>query len=370
MAPQRSRRNFLGNLVRGEIPDEPVPAPGSESTRNTSSGVSQEHTKGGYHLRLTRPAMAGEFQVILNLGQYDHGVEAALEALDLLEPLENMMSFFRPQGDLGRINSLAAAVEVPVPEELWNLLVWCRRFYDETQGAFDITAAALWQVWGFARREGRLPSEAEIAQARQLCGWQHVRLDENNRTIRFLQPGVGLNLGSVGKGYALDRMAERLSSRGVQDFVLHGGLSSVLAKGQSWEIDPAAGQMMPGWPIGLADPLRRGRQLGQVRLYDQALGTSGTALQFFYHKGKRYGHIIDPRSGYPADHALSVTVFAPTAAEADALATAFFLLGPEKSTLYCESHPDVGAIFVVSPDRSRGSLVSVGRCPDLQTSTR
>ena len=368
MAPQRSRRNFLGNLVRGEIPDESPPSGStSASPEKASPGVSKDHPKGGYHLRLTRPAMAGEFQVILNLGQYDHGVEAALEALDLLDPLENMMSFFRPEGDLGRINALAATVEVPVSEELWNLLIWCRTLYDQTEGAFDITAAALWQTWGFARREGRLPSDAEITQARQLSGRHRVQLDEDRRTIRFLQPGVALNLGSVGKGYALDRMAERLSSKGVQDFVLHGGLSSVLARGQSWEIDSVAGQVVPGWPIGLADPLRRGRQLGQVRLCDQALGTSGTALQFFYHKGKRYGHIIDPRNGYPADHALSVTVFAPTAAEADALATAFFLLGPEKSALYCEKHQKVGAIFVLSQDRSHTSLISVGRCPDLQT---
>jgi thiamine biosynthesis lipoprotein len=100
-------------------------------------------------------------------------------------------------------------------------------------------------------------------------------------------------------------------------------------------------------------------------LHNQALGTSGTALQFFYHRGKRYGHIIDPRTGYPVDHVLSVTVFAPTAAQADALATAFFILGPEKSTVFCENHPEVGAFFVLSQDRLRISVHTVGQCPAL-----
>ena len=370
MVPQRSRRNFLGDLVRGKIPDE---SPSVDSSSRSAIGAdrfaAKDRPKGGYHLRLTRPAMASEFQVILNLGQYEHGTEVALEALDLLEPLENMMSFFRPQGDLGRINALAATVEVPVPDELWQLLLWCRDMYEQTEGAFDITAAALWQTWGFARREGKVPSDQEIADARQLCGWQHTQLDEANHTIRFLQPGVALNLGSVGKGYALDRLAAHLSARGIEDFVLHGGLSSVIARGQSWEVDDTSGQVMSGWPIGLAHPLKKGQQVGRLRLHNQALGTSGTALQFFYHRGKRYGHIIDPRTGYPVDHVLSVTVFAPTAAEADALATAFFILGPEKSGTFCENHPEVGAIFMMSRDRLRVSVHTVGQCPALIDAT-
>lgn len=369
MVPQPSRRNFLGHLIRGKIPDEPPSeAPSPDPVTKADLASAKDRPKGGYHLRLTRPAMAGEFQVILNLGQYEHGTEVALGALDLLEPLENMMSYFRPQGDLGRINALAAMVEVPVSDELWRLLLWCRDMYEQTEGAFDITAAALWQTWGFARREGRLPSNQEIAEARRLCGWQHVRLNEADQTIRFLQPGVGLNLGSVGKGYALDRMAAHLSAGVIEDFILHGGLSSVLARGQSWEVDVATGQVMSGWPIGLAHPLKKGQRLGRVRLLNQALGTSGTALQFFYHRGKRYGHIIDPRTGYPVDHVLSVTVFAPTAAEADALATAFFILGPEKATKYCENHPEVGAMFVLSQDRLRVSMHTIGQCPPLMDS--
>lgn len=365
MGGKRNRRNFLEHFVRGEILDDSPSLPSAESSQSHRPTVSKDRPQGGYHLRLSRPAMGSEFQVVLNLGQYEHAVEAALEALDLLEPLENMMSFFRPAGDLGRINALAATVEVPVPDALWDLLVWCRALWEETEGAFDVTAAALWQTWGFARREARLPSESEIAQARQVCGWQNVQLNERDHTIRFLQPGVGLNLGSVGKGYALDRMAERLVSNGITDFVLHGGLSSVLARGRSWEIDAATGQASPGWPIGLAHPLKKGAQVGRVCICDRALGTSGTVRQFFYHKGKRYGHIIDPRTGYPAENALSVTVFAPTAQEADALGTAFFLLGPEKAESYCRNHPEVGGIFIISPDRLQATIESVGNSPEV-----
>ncbi len=111
--------------------------------------------------------------------------------------------------------------------------------------------------------------------------------------------------------------------------------------------------------------MRKGTQAGRVWLCDRGLGTSGTVHQFFYHSGKRYGHIIDPRTGYPVDHALSVTVFAPTAQEADALATAFFLLGPEKAEPYCQNHPEVGAIFIISPDRLQVTVKSVGNCPTI-----
>lgn len=368
MSPYRSRRDFFHQLLKGQIPADAAMSAGDRpaASEDASQVAGLIQRRGGYHLTLTRRAMAAEFQLVFNLGQYEHAVEAGLAALDRLEPLEDMMSFFRPAGELGRVNALAADQEVAISEELWQLLVWCRDLYAETFGAFDITAGALWQVWGFARREGRLPSTEEIEKARRRCGWDQVVLNEASRTVRFLRPGLALNLASVGKGYAVDRLADRLLEHQVADFVIHGGYSSVLARGSSWEILPGSAEPLQGWPIGLADPQRKGQRLGELRLRDAALGTSGTVFQFFYHRGKRYGHILDPRTGLPGDGVLSVTVFAGSAQEADALATAFFVLGPEQSAAVCELRPQVGAIFILSQDSGQFRLEQVGAWPPLE----
>jgi len=372
MAAEGNRRDFLRRLTRGQLDDAPTLPPADAETSNppTAAARSSHPRRGAYKLQLGRRAMASDFQVLFNLGQYENAIEVGLTALDLLEPLEDMMSFFRPQGELGRINAEALHRDVEVSPELWELLVYCRRLWEATDGAFDITAAPLWQVWGFARREGRLPSQSEVEEARELCGWRWVELDASRQTVRFHKPGVALNLGSVGKGYALDRLAKVLTEAGIQDFALHGGLSSVFALGDSWELPLSEDTDGPhGWPIGLSDPLHPGRRVGQVWLKNQGLGTSGTALQFFWHKGKRYGHILDPRTGYPADKVLSVTVVAPTAAEADALATAFFILGPQGARRFCEQHPGVAGIFLLNVPGRVPQVEVVGE-PQAELETR
>jgi thiamine biosynthesis lipoprotein len=167
--------------------------------------------------------------------------------------------------------------------------------------------------------------------------------------VRFLAPGVEINLGGIGKGYALDRCADLLRAAGIEDFLIHGGQSSVLAVGSH----PATpGQ---GWNIGLRHPLRPDRRLAEFFLRDQALGTSGSGTQFFHHRGKRYGHLLDPRTGRPADGVLSATVLAPDAAEADALATAFYVLGPEAAATYGASHDGI-ATLLATPGPKQGSV--------------
>ncbi|MGB9688664.1 FAD:protein FMN transferase [Thermogutta sp.] len=376
MATESNRRDFLRRLTRGQLedPGEPIGVPADSDASNASPAGTRSSTPrgGAYKLQLGRRAMASDFQAIFNLGQYENAVEVALTALDLLEPLEDMMSFFRPKGELGRINAEAFHRDVEVSSELWNLLVYCRQLWEATEGAFDITAAPLWQVWGFARREGRLPHETEIMKARELCGWRWVEMDASRQTVRFHKPGVAFNLGSVGKGYALDRLAKMIAEAGIQDFALHGGLSSVFAMGNSWEPTLSEHTESPqGWPIGLRDPLHPGRRFGRVWLKCQGLGTSGTALQFFWHKGKRYGHILDPRTGYPADEVLSVTVLAPTAAEADALATAFFILGPDGARRFCEQHPNVTGVFLCNASQGPPQVEVVGSLqPDMEIDER
>jgi thiamine biosynthesis lipoprotein len=155
-----------------------------------------------------------------------------------------------------------------------------------------------------------------------------------------------LNLGSVGKGYALDRCAEILEAAGVVDFLIHGGQSSILARGgRHASGDPRE------WCIALRHPLRADRRLAELKMRHCGLGTSGSGQQFFYHRGRRYGHVLDPRSGVPAEGVLSATVLAPDAAEADALATAFFVLGVDATQAYCETRPELAVVFVLAGTR-------------------
>ncbi len=370
-APQSSRRGFLLGRAAADAavratgldrpPDSAAPSPPSTCL-----------------LEVSRRAMACEFHVFFNAGQYENATEAGLEALDLLEPLEKQLSFFRATSEISRINRLAAAEPVEVEPGLFALLETSLRISHQTDGAFDITAAPLWQVWGFSRRAGRLPSEDEIEEARRRVGHQLVELDPERRIVRFRKPGVELNLGSIGKGFALDRCGERLEAAGIADFLFHGGLSSLLARGERLDDRPIPLSSSPrgadsrGWSVGVAHPLRPGVRLAELRLVDRALATSGSGVQFFRHQGQRYGHILDPRTGHPAEGTLSVTVLAPTAAEADALSTALFVLGPREAADVCRRRADLSAVLITPAEHGRGvELTAIGlddadlrRCSD------
>ena len=307
-----------------------------------------------YLVRVSRPAMACQFEICLCAGQYPHGAEVALEALDQVEQLEDQLSVFRPHSELSQINAAAAERAVPVEPRLFELLQLAIQVSRETGGAYDITAGPLWEAWGFARRAGAVPQKVHLDEARSLVGGHLVELDAAGRTVRFLKPGVRLNLGSVGKGFAVDRCGETLVRRGIENFLVHGGNSSVLARGSSTpQTDPSSTQP-DGWIVGLRDPLRLQQRLRQLRLKRRALGTSGAQFQSFRHRGRRYGHILDPRSGWPAEGVLSATAIAPSAALADVLSTAFYVLGPEAALAYCRRHPEIAAVMVCPSSRGGG----------------
>ncbi|MHB1033195.1 MAG: FAD:protein FMN transferase [Pirellulales bacterium] len=338
MSGQRKshRRDFL----RGRAAADAV----ADLAQNAAtSGESLENpVDQPYVVQVKRRAMACDFAIFLKAGQYPHATESAIEALDLVEQLESQLSVFRPESELCRINLLAADAATPVEPRLFALLAQALQVSAQTKGAYDITSGPLSKVWGFYRRAGEIPQPANLAEALQRVGYARVQLDPAQRTIRFLTPGVELNLGSIGKGYALDRCAEHLESAGIAEFLLHGGKSSVLARGSR-----ATGPEGPrGWTIGLPDPLHPGRRLAELRLQDKALATSGSAVQFFRYRGRRYGHILDPRTGWPAEGVLSATVIAPTAAAADALSTAFYVIGAAEAMEYCHTHPEIAAVLL------------------------
>jgi len=183
-----------------------------------------------------------------------------------------------------------------------------------------------------------------------------VTLDQDQQTIAFDRSDMEINLGSVGKGYTLDRCAELMAEAGIEHYLMHGGQSSILARGSP---NPQSGA--DGWTVAVRHPLRSERRLAEITLTDQALGTSGSGQQFFYHRGQRLGHVLDARTGWPAAGVLSATVVAPSAAAADALATAFFVLGPDAAQTICAEHDELSALFVL-PGQRHGTvtLASIG----------
>ena len=335
-----TRRDFLHGRSAVQAISDLVPR--DTLADPTLKSMAATDGRSTYLLQVGRTAMACEFQVFLNAGQHPNATETALEALDLVDALEDQLTVYRDHSAVSRLNRIAAFESVVAERGLFDLLQQSVKLYEETRGAFDITAGPLTKVWGFHRRDGRLPTNDTLQQAKQCVGSNWLELDSATSSVRFLRNGLQINLGAIGKGYALDRCADLLRSHGIDDYLIHGGRSSVLAAGSRFDEAHAD----RGWSIVLRHPLRHEQRLGELWLRDRACGTSSSGNQFFHFAGKRYGHIIDPRSGYPADDLLSATVLAPTATQADALATAFFVMGADAALAYCRQHPELASVLI------------------------
>lgn len=342
MTSRSNRRQFLkGQAAAQALGDLIAPSIGTDEASATHRRPTET-----YLLQLGRQAMACQFELFFNAGQYADAAEHALEALDLIDRLEEQMTVYRDTSEISRVNRFAASRPIEIEPRLFRLLSRAAEWYRETEGAFDITSGPLSKVWGFFRRSGAVPDEADLSAALDRTGGDCLELDGAALTVRFLKPGMEINLGAIGKGYALDRVAERMVEAGMNHFLLHGGQSSVLARG-------TCGASDGGWIVDLRHPLRPERSVIEIRLRDRALGTSGAGTQFFRHGGRRYGHILDPRSGWPAEGVYSTTVVTSHAADADALATALYVVGRERALEWCQRHPDVGLLmFVPGTERS------------------
>jgi len=293
-----------------------------------------------------RDAMACRFEVALNAGEAVDGTALAVAALDLVEEIEGRLSVYRDTSELTRLNATAATGWQPVSADTVALLERARELHELTAGAFDVASGALVRAWGFLDRAGRVPDPEALAAARACSGMHLVELDPAGRRVRFVRPGVEINPGAIGKGWAVDRALDRLADSGVASALVHGGQSSVRARGTHGPDLPGR----RGWRVGLRDPLRPGRRLATITLVDRALGTSGSGTQFFVDRGRRLGHILDPRTGVPAEGVVAATVLAPTAADADALATALYALGRAGLDRVAPAGGPVGAILVVAGD--------------------
>jgi len=286
---------------------------------------------------LARHAMATRFEVVLH-GPNPVALRAAgEEALDEIERLDAQLNLYNPASEISHINARAAAGPVRVEPGLFRLLLHAQRLTLETAGAFDISVAPLMRCWGFMRDSGRLPTPEAVTAARAVTGMQYVQLDERDFSVRFERAGMMLDLGSIGKGYALDRAVEVLREAGVTSAMVHGGTSTACAVGappdsEAWKVAVERPELArseragPDAPRSAADA-NRNRPLAVVSLKDESLSMSAVWGKCFEAGGRTYGHVIDPRKGEPTEGAWLAVVVLPSATETDALSTALLIAG-------------------------------------------
>jgi len=265
-------------------------------------------------------AMGTTFAVVVRGANRAHLDAAAEAALEEAHRLDRMLSNYLPDSEWSKVNRGAAQHPVPVSDELFQLLAACMQYSVVSGGTFDVTVGPLMRVWGFYKDEGRLPRKREVAAALQHSGYRHVRLDAAAQTVQFDSPGVELDPGGIAKGYAVDRMAEILRKHGVAMALISAGGSSIYGLG-------APPEEAEGWRVEIRAPNNPQRIAATVFLKDRSLSTSGGYERFFRANGRRYAHIMDPRTGYPARGVAAVSVLSPFAIDSEVWAKPYFIQG-------------------------------------------
>ncbi|MEA3561032.1 MAG: FAD:protein FMN transferase [Candidatus Omnitrophota bacterium] len=265
--------------------------------------------------------------------------EAVDKAFSQMEAVDKVMSIYRADSQLSEVN-LNEGQMIAVSDELLTVIkrsVYVSRL---SEGAFDVTAGPVIELWGFGggERTKNLPSLKEINQALSAVGCQNVIIDEQKREIGFAKKGMRIDLGAVAKGYAVDKAVEALKEKGIKNALVNAG-GDIYCLGLNAENAP--------WVIGIKDPRNSSGVVTTLKLTNRACATSGDYENFFLKNRKRFSHLIDPRTGRPVQNKIvSVTVLAPDCFQADALATAVFILGKEKGLNLINSLAKTEAIII------------------------
>lgn len=264
------------------------------------------------------------------------GAPAAVEAaFQEVHRLDRLLSTYKADSELSRVNRGAGKGWTPVTAETAGLVARALALAEASGGAFDPTVGPLVAAWGFKHLDYRTPSPEALASARQRVGYRHMAIDRVRPAIGLARPGMELDLGAIAKGYAVDRSLAILEKRGMKRVRVDAGGNQGV-----WALDRTQ------WTFGVKHPRDEEAILGTIVLAGGAVSTSGDAERGFWQDGVRFGHILDPRSGRPAVGMLSVTVTARTAEEADALSTALYVLGIEQGRALLAKHPGAEALFV------------------------
>jgi FAD:protein FMN transferase len=286
-------------------------------------------------------AMGTTYSVV-TYGQDRFKMQAAVElAFDEVRRLDQLLSNYRPASEWSKVNRDAADRPVKVSRELFDLLAACMRYSEASAGAFDITVGPLMKVWGFYRGSGRFPHRAEVKGALSRVGYRNIELDAEHQTVRFRRSGVEMDPGGIGKGYAVDRMVAILKENGIESALITAGSSSIYGLG-SPETEPR------GWNIAIRNPKDPNETVMEVFLKNESLSTSGNYEKFFRVGSKLYSHIMDPRTGYPAQGVLSVSVIAPETIDSEAWTKPYYINGRK----WAAAHKLKGSRVFLCEDRS------------------
>jgi len=264
--------------------------------------------------------------------------DLAYRSLVALHGVDSLMSNWTTTSEVARINREAAAAPVTVQPEVAGVLDFAMEVSRQSGGAFDITVEPLVRLWGFLQGTPHVPEPAEIDKAMERVGFDKVNYDAATRVIEFTREGVRIDFGGIAKGYGVDRSAEILRAGGAQNALID-------LSGNMVAIGDAA--VHDGWTVGIRDPSGgRTSYVARLHLFDEAVATSGDYEQFVDADGRRYGHILDPRTGYSASGLRSVTVVSSNAMACDAWATAFFVLGPQRARSLAQERDDLSVILI------------------------
>jgi len=303
-------------------------------------------------VRMALNAMATRFELLLHGDEVIHLRGAGEEALAEIKRLEQQLSFYDPTSEISRVNANASKEPVRITPRLYALLSVAADIHNLTHGAFDVTVGPLMRCWGFVRGRGTWPDEHARKEALTKTGMDKVALDDAERTVAFRQPGMALDLGAIGKGYAIEEAGIFLRECGITSALLHGGTSTMMAIG-------TPPQKQDGWPIGISDPLDDSQVLASTSIRDEALSVSAPKGKAFQKDGKIWGHVIDPRKGYPVQGAALSAVAHPSAMVCDAISTALLAVRREEGKQVQQkfhgmrtlcAYGDTGATDLVSLD--------------------
>jgi thiamine biosynthesis lipoprotein len=264
-------------------------------------------------------AMGSTYSVVV-YGNDEARLRAAVEdASEEARRLDHLLSNYIPASEWSQVNREASSKPVRISPELFQLLAACVEYSRESDGAFDITVGPLMKVWGFYKGSGHLPHRAEVRGAMARVGYRNLVLDPLNHTVKFAKEGVEMDPGGIGKGYAVDKMVAVLKQDGITSALVSASGSSIYGIG--------APPNEPGWKIKIRDPKDASKAVAEVVLHDNSLSTSGNYEKFFFAEGKLYSHIMDPRTGYPSEGMLAVSVVSPRTIDSEAWFKPYYIRG-------------------------------------------
>ncbi|HUS58538.1 MAG TPA: FAD:protein FMN transferase [Planctomycetota bacterium] len=300
----------------------------------------------------TREMMGTYVTIVLWADGDAHARRAGDAAFEQIARIERSMSDYDADSELSKINREAFERDVQVSDAMLDVLKMSLEYAELSNGAFDVTIRPLKVLWKQAGEKNALPDAAAIAAARESVGSGKIGLDARAKTVRFLKPSMQLDLGGIAKGYAVDQAIAELRRQGIAAALVNAG-GDIATMGAPPEAEY--------WKVGIQHPGKRDEMLPEVlKLSDAAVATSGDYERFVQVAGKRYSHIVDPVTGWPVGHVSSVTVIAPSATQADALATALSVLGPRKGIELAGRLPNIEAMFIIAADGAKTIVRSKG----------